>query len=103
MNRIRKNDTVYVISGKDKGKKGRVLILNFEKGRAVVEGISYVKKAAKRTREDQAGGIITKESSINLSNLALFCSRCSMPTRVGYVIQGDATKARVCKKCKEPL
>jgi len=101
MARIKKNDTVMVIAGRDKGKKGKVLTVFPSTGRALVEGVNFVKKHMRRTKEDQQGGIIQKESSINLSNLALFCKGCNRPTRVGISVLSDGTKARYCKKCKE--
>lgn len=101
MARIKKNDTVLVIAGRDKGKKGKVLTVFPGKGRAVVEGVNFVKKHMRRTRDEQQGGIIQKESSIDLSNLALFCKGCNRPTRVGISVLSDGTKARYCKKCKE--
>ena len=101
MARIKKNDTVLVIAGRDKGKKGKVLTVFPGKGRAVVEGVNFVKKHMRRTRDEQQGGIIQKESSIDLSNLALFCKGCNRPTKVGISVLSDGTKARYCKKCKE--
>ena len=101
MARIKKNDTVMVIAGRDKGKKGKVLTVFPSKGRAMVEGVNFVKKHMRRTREEQQGGIIQKESSINLSNLALFCKGCNRPTRVGINVLSDGIKVRYCKKCKE--
>jgi len=90
-----------VIAGRDKGKKGKVLTVFPSSGRAVVEGVNFAKKHMRRTKEDQQGGIIQKESSINLSNLALLCKGCNRATRVGISVLSDGTKARYCKKCKE--
>jgi len=101
MDKIKKNDTVFVKAGRDKGKKGRVLMLFREKTSALVEGINYVKKHTRKTKEDPKGGIILKESRIHLSNLALVCSKCNKPVRIGFKKMADATKARVCKKCGE--
>ncbi len=101
MNKIRKNDIVYVLAGKDNGKTGKVFHVFPKAGRALVEGINYVKKHARKTKQDQQGGIIQKEASINLSNLAVFCKTCNSPARVGVSILADGTKSRYCKKCKE--
>lgn len=101
MARIKKNDTVVVLSGKDKGKSGKVLALLTMKKRAIVEGVNLIKKHARRTKEDQKGGIIQKEASIHVSNLALFCKGCNRSTKIGHDILKDGTKTRFCKRCKE--
>jgi large subunit ribosomal protein L24 len=103
MFRIKKNDIVQAVKGKDKGKKGRVLEVFSDKNRALVEGIQMVKKHKRKTQQDQQGGIISIESSISISNLMLVCKTCNRPTRVGFVIAKDGSKARVCKACKEQL
>ena len=103
MNKIKKNDIVYVLCGRDRGKTGKVFRVFPEKDRALVEGINYVKKHARKTRNDQQGGIIQKESAIHLSNLALFCKNCNKPSRTGISVLADGTKSRYCKKCKEAL
>jgi large subunit ribosomal protein L24 len=101
VNKIKKNDVVYVLTGKDRGKTGKVFSVMPERGRALVEGVNYVKKHARKTKQDQQGGIIQKESAIHLSNLALFCKTCNKPTRVGINVLADGTKSRFCKRCKE--
>ncbi|MBL7156881.1 MAG: 50S ribosomal protein L24 [Candidatus Omnitrophica bacterium] len=101
MSDITKNDMVSVLAGKDKGKTGKVLFVIPRRQRAIVEGINFVKKHAKRTREDQKGGIVQKEASIHLSNLAIFCKGCNGPTKTGVDILKDGTKTRFCKRCKE--
>jgi len=103
MNKIKKNDIVYVLAGRDLGKTGKVFRVFPDKGRALVEGINYVKKHAKKTKQDQQGGIIQKETSINLSNLAVFCKTCNKPARIGINVLADGTKSRYCKRCKEVL
>lgn len=103
MARIKKNDTVMVLAGKDKGKSGKVLKILVGKDRAVVEGVNFVKKHIRRTREEQQGGIIQKESPIRLSNLALYCKGCNRATRIGITNLSDGTKARFCKKCNEVI
>jgi len=103
MNKIKKNDIVYVLSGRDRGKTGKVFMVFPDKGRALVEGINYVKKHARKTKQDQQGGIVQKESSINMSNLALFCKTCNKYMHVGISVLTDGTKSRYCKKCKEVI
>jgi len=101
MRKILKNDIVKVIAGKDKGKTGKVLSIFPGVNRALVEGVNFVKKHAQRTQRDQQGGIITKESPIDISKVMLMCKACSKPTRVGITTLSDGTKARVCKRCSE--
>lgn len=103
MRKIKKNDIVYVLAGKDKGKTGKVFRVYPKKDRALVEGINYVKKHARKTKENQQGGIIQKESPLNISNLALFCKTCGKPSRIGMSVLADGSKTRYCKKCKESI
>lgn len=103
MLRIKKNDTVMIMAGKDRGKKGKVLRILPTTSRAIVEGLNMVKKHVRRSREDQQGGIIQVEQPLALSKVMLFCSRCDRPTRVGFLKQTDGTKARYCKKCQEVI
>jgi large subunit ribosomal protein L24 len=98
---LRKGDTVKVIAGKDLGKTGKVLRVIPEKNRLVVEGVNFVKKHARRTREDRAGGIHEVESTIHASNVMLVCPKCRKTTRVGAKILADGSKVRVCRKCGE--
>lgn len=101
---LKKNDKVIVLSGKEKGKIGAVLKVDAEKGRAIVEKINVVKRHTKAGQSGGAtGGIIEKESPINISNLMLVCSKCAEPARVGKKILEDGTKTRICKKCGELL
>lgn len=103
MLKIKRNDTVQVVKGKDTGKRGRVLeILDVGK-KALVEGINQVKKHRRRTQQDQQGGIISIEKPISLANLMLVCKQCSRPVRVGFTVLADKTKQRYCKACKEAL
>lgn len=99
---IKKGDNVCVLSGDDKGKKGRVLEVIVKKGRAIVEGVNMVKKATKPTAQYPQGGIIEKEASINISNLALIDPKSGKPTRVGYRIE-DGKKVRYSKKSGEEI
>ncbi|MCG2711762.1 MAG: 50S ribosomal protein L24 [Candidatus Omnitrophica bacterium] len=99
--RIKKGDTVYVISGKEKGKTGKVLRFSKAANRVLVQGVNFVKKHARQTRQDQPGGILQKESPLHISNLMLYCPRCSKPSRLGVKLLNDGSKTRICKKCQE--
>ena len=103
MLKIRQGDTIQVIKGKDVGKKGRVLEVMPEKARVIVEGVNLVKKHRRQTRQDQAGGIISLEAPISISNLMLVCKQCNRPTRVGFKLLADGTKSRVCKACEATI
>jgi large subunit ribosomal protein L24 len=95
--KLRKNDQVQIMTGKDRGKSGRVVKIDHGKARAVVEGLNMVKKAMKAKGQQQKGGISTVEAAIHLSNLQLVCKKCG-PTRIGYKLEGER-KVRVCRKC----
>jgi len=101
--RIRKNDTVMIMKGKDSGKSGRVMKVLSDAGKAIVEGRNFVKKHAHKTQKNPQGGIIQIESPIALSNLMPVCPKCSKPARVGSIIGKDGKKTRICLKCKEAL
>jgi large subunit ribosomal protein L24 len=98
--KIKKGDTVSIISGKDRGKKGKVLKVLPQKERILVEGISLRKKHQKARRAGEKGQIIEMPSSIHISNAELICSRCGKATRIGYKIV-DKKKFRICKKCSQ--
>jgi large subunit ribosomal protein L24 len=101
MAKIKKNDTVKILTGRDKGKQGRVLTVFPDTGRVLVQGLNLVKKHSRKTRDDQQGGIIQKESPIDGSNLMVVCQKCGKPTRIGFSVLSDGTKTRICKKCQE--
>jgi len=101
--KIKRNDIVKMLAGKDKGKTGKVLKIFPAKNRIIVEGVNYLKKHAKKTQENPKGGVIQRENSINISNAAIICTRCSKPTRVGFTKLSDGAKARICKNCKETI
>jgi len=99
VSKLRKNDQVRVMSGKDRGKSGRVVKIDRVKGRAVIEGLNLVKKAMKAKGQQQKGGISSVEAAIHLSNLQMVCKKCG-PTRVGYKVEGEQQrKLRICRKC----
>lgn len=100
---IKKEDTVTVIAGKEKGKKGRVLSVDREKGRILIEKVNIIKKHMKPNKKYSQGGIIEKEAPIHLSNVMLHCPKCGKDARIGAtVLEGDK-KHRICKKCKEVI
>ena len=98
MLRIRKDDTVIVTSGKDKGKTGRVMRVMPVQFKAIVENINLVKKAKRRTQQDQKGGIIEIEATIHLSNLMLLDKQSNAPVRLQIEVAKDGTKIRLSKK-----
>lgn len=101
--RIKKGDTAIVTTGKNKGKKGRVLSVSPSKGRVIVEGINIVKRHTKPNKKYTQGGIIEKESPVHISNVMLLCPKCSKPTRIGSAVIDGGRKQRICKKCKEVM
>lgn len=100
---IKKGDTVYVLAGEDKGRKGRVLSVDADKNRAVVEGINIVSKSTKPSAKHPQGGIIKMEAPINISNLALLDPKSGKPTRVGIRISENGEKVRYAKKSGEEI
>ncbi len=101
--KIKKDDMVVVLTGKDKGKRGRVLRVLRSKGRVVVEGINRAKKHIRRISEEMPGGIIEVEMPLDISNVALYCPECKKGVRVGFRIEKDGKKSRVCKICGAAL
>ena len=99
--KLKKEDSVQIIAGKDKGKKGRILKILRDKDRVVVEGANIVKKAKKRRNQQDRGGIIEVEAALHSSNVAIICKKCG-PTRIGYKVDGK-NKTRICRKCGEAL
>jgi len=103
MLKIKKGDIVKVTKGKDAGKKGKVIEVLVQEGRALVEGVNMAKKHKRQTRQDQQGGIVSIEKPIAIANLMYFCKACDRGVRVGFSILKDNTKARICKSCKEAI
>ena len=99
--KIKRDDQVMVVTGKDKGKTGKVLKIDRNKDRVIVQGLNMVKKAVKQRRQDEKGGIIDIEAGIHVSNIMLMCKKCG-PTRAGYTFEQDGKK-RVCRKCGEQV
>ena len=103
MVKIRRDDTVKVMVGKDRGKQGKVLQVFPERGRALVEGINLVKKHLKRTQDNPQGGVSAQERPVSVANLRRICPRCNRPVRIGFTVAADGAKQRVCKRCWEVL
>jgi large subunit ribosomal protein L24 len=98
---VRKNDSVVVLSGRDRGKRGRVLSVIPEKSRVLVEGVNIVKRHTKpNPQRNIKGGIVEREGPIDASNVQVVCPECNHPTRVGNRLLGDGRKVRVCRKCE---
>lgn len=100
---IRKNDTVLVIAGKDKGKKGRVRFAYPKKERLLVEGVNFVKKHSRAQGAVKQAGIIEREAPIHISNVMLLCNKCNKPARVGSRVLADERKVRFCLSCGEVI
>ena len=98
---IRKNDNVMVITGKDRGKRGRVLKVQPDRNRLIVEGVNIIKRHTKpNPGKNIKGGVVEREASVHASNVQLVCPECGVQTRVGHKILGDGRKVRVCRKCE---
>ncbi|MEL7567256.1 MAG: 50S ribosomal protein L24 [Dehalobacterium sp.] len=98
---VKKGDTVLVITGKDSGKKGKVLEVQPKTSRVIIEGINIVKRHTKPTQAAPQGGIVEKEAAIASSNVMLFCPKCNKPTRIGKKVMNNGSFARQCKHCGE--
>ncbi len=98
---VKRGDIVKVISGKDKGKEGKILVAMPEAGKVIVEGVNLVKKHQKARAQGQESAIVTKEAAIDASNVLRVCSKCGKATRTGVKVFEDGSKARYCKKCEE--
>ena len=98
---IKKNDTVMVVAGKEKGKTGKVLRILPKKDRAVVEKVNFIKRHMRPGAHSRQGGIVEKENPINISNLMVVCGKCTDPTRLGRKVLEDGSRVRYCKKCDE--
>jgi large subunit ribosomal protein L24 len=98
---IRRNDNVVVITGKDRGKRGRVLKVVPSTNRVVVEGVNFIKRHTKPNPQRQIkGGVVEREAALHASNVQILCPECGQATRVGKKVLGDGRKVRVCRKCE---
>lgn len=98
---IKKNDTVLVITGREKGKKGRVISLYPSEDMLLIERTNIIKRHMKPSKKYTQGGIIEKEAPLHISNVMLICPKCGKPTRIGNTVLSDGKKTRACKKCEE--
>ena len=99
--KIKKDDKVKIIAGKDKGKVGKVLKVNAKKNRLLVENINIVKRHTKPNPQNRQGGILESEAPIHWSNVMLMCNKCIEPVRVKSKTLDDGKKVRICRKCDE--
>ena len=103
MQRIKRDDTVLVLTGKERGKQGQVREVLIEPQRVVVQGLNMVKRHQRQRSEREPAGISEKEGSIHVSNDKLICRACQKPTRVGHRVRVDGVKVRICRKCGEDV
>ncbi len=97
---VRKNDTVVVVGGKDRGKRGRVLSVLPDRNRVIVEGVNFIKRHTRpNPQKNIKGGIVEREVALHASNVQIVCPECGAPTRIGHQILGDGRKVRICRKC----
>ena len=101
MSRVKKDDLVMVISGKDRGKKGKVLKTYPSEKKVIVEGVNFTKKHQRPTNQYREGGIIERETPIYVSKVMVVCPNCDKPTRITHKILENGEKVRACKKCGE--
>lgn len=100
---IRKNDSVMVIAGKERGKTGKVLKVIPDKEAALIERVNLVKRHSRARGPQQPGGIVEKESMIHISKLMVMCDKCNAPVRIGKKVLANGEKVRVCRRCGDPL
>lgn len=100
---IKKEDNVFVLTGKERGKKGRVLAVDRSKNSVLIEKINIIKKHMKPNKKYTQGGIIEKEAPIQISNVMLICPKCGRNTKIGITVLESDKKYRTCKKCKEVI
>ena len=101
--KIRKEDNVLVIAGKDKGKKGKIRFVYPRKDRVLVEGINMIKTHSRAKAQVKQGGLIEREATIAISDVMLICTRCNKPARIGFKTLEDGSKVRICRSCKEAI
>ena len=103
MLKIKKNDKVKVIKGKDSGKTGKVLRINKDDGKVFVEGVNIVSKHTRQQDQNKPGGIIKKEGPVSMANVRVICPNCGKPSRIGFEVNSPGEKTRVCKKCNQQI
>lgn len=99
--KIKKNDQVLVVAGKDRGKKGKVRFSYPKEGKVIVEGVNFIKKHAKARGQARQAGIIEREAPLDISNVMLLCGKCNKPARVGKRTLADGKSVRYCRTCQE--
>jgi large subunit ribosomal protein L24 len=100
---IRKNDSVLVIKGRERGKTGKVLRVVPEKGRVIIERVNLVKRHSRPRGPQQPGGIVEKEAPLRAANVMILCDKCNAPVRIGHKVLADGNKIRICRRCNEAL
>ncbi|MBV8056383.1 MAG: 50S ribosomal protein L24 [Deltaproteobacteria bacterium] len=101
--KVRKNDTVMVVTGRDRGKTGKVLRVLPVRGRVIIERLNMVKRHTKPRGAVSPGGIVEKEAPIDISNVMVLCDRCNAPVRIGFKPAADGSRARICRRCGDVL
>ena len=101
--KVKKNDRVKIVAGKDKGKSGKVLFVDTKKLNLIVEGLNLVRKTRRPDQKNQKGGIIDIEAPVNISNVMVLCPKCGKASRVGKKELSDGKNVRICGKCSEIL
>ncbi|HTW88663.1 MAG TPA: 50S ribosomal protein L24 [Candidatus Binataceae bacterium] len=101
--RIKKNDLVMVVTGRERGKTGKVMRVIADEGRVIVERLNVMKRHSKPRGPQSPGGIVEKEAAIPVSNVMFFCERCNAPVRIGVKAAADGTRIRICRRCGEQI
>jgi len=98
---IRRNDSVVVLTGKDRGKRGRILKVDPNRNRVIVEGVNFIKRHTKpNPGQNVKGGVVEREASLHASNVQVVCPECGSPSRIGRRVLEDGRKVRMCRKCE---
>lgn len=100
--KLKKNDSVVIVAGADRGKRGKILYIDIEKNRVIVEGINKKKKFVRPSQENPKGGSISLEHPVNMSNVMHFCDKCKKGVRIGFEIK-ENSKIRICRKCGKSI
>ena len=103
MFRVKRNDQVVVLSGKDRGKRGKILSVFPEQNRVTVEGLNLVKRHMKRSQINPQGAIVSRESPLPMDRVVPVCPRCNRGVRIGFKVSPDGTKGRICRRCQESI
>jgi large subunit ribosomal protein L24 len=101
--KVVKNDTVMVVTGNFKGKKGKVLKVFPKEERVIIEGVNFIKRHTRKSQKNPRGGIIEREAPIHASNVKIVCSKCGKPARIGRIVLDNKKRVRACKNCGEML